>query len=329
METKTETSPAKDLRREGARERGRGRRRGPAALQGGACEGPGLAGEGGDGNGEGEQGKIGEEEGTGAPGEQGFGQKRALTGVHFVYFFIYVLYSGRSGRSVVCTLKAAPKHECTRTHSRSRARALSLSLSLFLFLFLSLSLSPSIPHAPGHSHTHRTHAERGGREEWGGGGGRECVCMCVREADIEREIHTLRMCGAGSADALKVDVSSLRSSPDSVSLSLCLPRAHALSFLVSVSLYLFLPHTPILAIVVCMLTPSHSHVPCFTHSAPPAISSSSHLSPTQFLPLPLSLSLPLAGVGDRGVCGRKEHRFISNSGRALRLQQNCLYAFPG
>jgi hypothetical protein len=89
VETKTETSPAKDLRREGGREGGRGRRRGPAALQGGACKGPGLAGEGGDGNGEEGQGKIGEEEGTGAPGEQGFGQKRALTGVNFL--FIYIL----------------------------------------------------------------------------------------------------------------------------------------------------------------------------------------------------------------------------------------------
>ena len=184
METKTETSPAKDLRREGARERGRGRRRGPAALQGGACEGPGLAGEGGDGNGDGEQGKIGEEEGTGAPGEQGFGQKRALTGVHFVYFFIYVLYSGRSGRSVVCTLKAAPKHECTRTHSRSRARALSLSLSVSLSLSLSLPLSLNTACTRTLAYTQDTRRVGGERREG------VCVYVCERGRHRERDTHT-------------------------------------------------------------------------------------------------------------------------------------------
>ncbi len=112
METKTEASPVKDLRWEGRREGGRSRRRGPAALQGGACEGQGLAGEGGDGNGEEGQGKMGEEEDTGAQGEQGFGQKRALTGT-FLYFIIYVVLFGQK-RAIngVYLQGSTPTHNC-------------------------------------------------------------------------------------------------------------------------------------------------------------------------------------------------------------------------
>ena len=172
-------------------------------------------------------------------------------------------------------------------HARPCARARSLSLS--------------IPHAPGHSHARRTHAERGGR------GGRECVCMCVREADIEREIHTLRMCGAGSADALKVDVSSLRSSPDSVSLSLSL--THMLSLSWSLSRSISSPHTHQSLQLSCVCSPHLTHTYHVSHtppqslppSRPPPTSLLLHSSPF------LSLSLSLAGVGDRGVCRRKGH----------------------
>jgi hypothetical protein len=72
----------------------------------------------------------------------------------------------------VCTLKAAPKHACTPDHARAHA----------------LSLSQYRMHPD--TRTHAGHTQRGGGEESGGGeeGGSECVC--VREADRERDTYT-------------------------------------------------------------------------------------------------------------------------------------------
>jgi hypothetical protein len=159
-----------------------------------------------------------------------------------------------------------------------------------------------------------------------------------------------------------VDVSSLRSSPDSVSLSLSPSRTCSLFLGLCLALSLLPLHTnpcncrvyahPI-SLTLTMFHTLRPHPSRHLVLLPPL---SYSIPAPSSLPLPFSsrgrgsrcmpqertliifvscflfsffASLSLAGVGDRGVCGRKEHRFISNSGRALRLQQNCLYAFPG